>query len=72
MTGSYYWIGYKIGFSYLEKVTVVTKIFYILQFLLIYLAIPFKVFITKEFLLVAYDELRNRSMTNKLEEYKLY
>lgn len=43
-----------------------------LAFLLIAVQIPFKFYLTKEFLFILYDELKNRGISSKIEDLRAY
>jgi hypothetical protein len=46
--------------------------FTILGFTLIAMQIPFKFYLTKEFLFILYDELKNRGLSSKIEDLRAY
>ena len=41
-------------------------------FMLIFIQIPFKFYLTKEFMFILYDELKNQGLSSKINEIKTY
>ena len=47
-------------------------VFVSMGFLMILIQIPFKFYMTKEFLFILYDEIKNRGLSSKINDLKLY
>lgn len=47
--------------------TTVGEVFYMLNVVVVFLAFPFKFYIGKEYFFVLYDELKNRSLSKKID-----
>ena len=43
-----------------------------MAFLMILVQIPFKFYLTKEFIFVLYDEIKNRGLSSKIEDLRGY
>lgn len=62
-------------FSFVEKVLMentVGRIFYFQNVFIVFISFPFKFYIGKEFFFIFIDEIKNRSLSSKIDELKSY